>query len=248
MRTPDRFSVDEIITAWMQVKRATGVYTPERVALRHAILQSLAEGRPISQTQAVAASGLSAEKVAALFAEMAESGGADFDADGRIVGLALTLTPTPHRFRVDGRQLYAWCAIDTLFLPGQIGRSAQVESVCPISGALIRLTITPHGVTAVEPDSMVISVDIPGHAIACETGDHSRDGAAGASCSSMHYLRTRAEGEQWRTTHPNVAILSLADAWRVAESVWIEPFRQALAALPGSTPAHISAVPPLSRA
>lgn len=233
MRTPNRFSVDEVITAWMQVKRETGVYTPERVALRHAILQSLAEGRPISQAQAASSSGLPPATVTALFAEMAESGGADFDADDHIIGLALTLNSTSHRFRVDGRQLYAWCAIDTLFLPGQIDRRAQVDSVCPVSGAPVHLTITPRGVTAVEPDGVVVSVDVPGQPNACGTGGQFHDGATGASCSSMHYLRTCAEGERWRATHPNVAILSLADAWRVAEAVWIEPFRQALAALPG---------------
>ncbi len=235
----NQFTVDEIIDAWTRAKRKAGVYTPERVALRHAILQSLAQGRPISQAQAAAASGLPPATVAARFAEMAESGGADFDAGGHIVGLALTLNPTPHRFRVDDRQLYAWCAIDTLFLPGQIGRRARVESVCPISGAPIRLIITPRGVTAVEPESVVVSVDIPGdvpdHPSACATGvaGQPQDGAVSASCSSMHYLRTRDEGERWRVTHPNVAILSLADAWQVARAVWIEPFRQALAALPG---------------
>lgn len=238
MYTSNRFTVDEIIAAWMQVKQEAGIYTPERVALRHAILQSLAQGRPISQGQAAAVSGLPPATVAALFAEMAQTGGADFDAGGHIVGLALTLNPTPHGFNIDGRQLYAWCAIDTLFLPGQIGRSAQVASVCPISGAPIRLTITPRGVTAVEPKSVVVSVDVPGHPSACgsdarQTDAQPLDGAAGASCSSMHYLRTRAEGEQWRATHPNVAILSLADAWRVANAVWIEPFQQALATLSG---------------
>src|SRR5262245_22737561 len=32
-------------------------------------------------------------------------------------GRSLTLHPTPHRFTVNGRQLYTWCALDTLIFP-----------------------------------------------------------------------------------------------------------------------------------
>lgn len=36
---------------------------------------------------------------------------------GRIVGHELTLRETPHRFAVDGRQLFTWRALDTLIFP-----------------------------------------------------------------------------------------------------------------------------------
>ena len=55
---------------------------------------------------------------------------AERDDQGRRVGLALTLRPTPHRFTVDSRRLFAWCASDTLMLPVVIGRPAVVESTC----------------------------------------------------------------------------------------------------------------------
>ena len=46
------------------------------------------------------------------------------------LGWELTLRPTPHGFNVDGKQLYTWCALDTLFFPAVIGRPARVESPC----------------------------------------------------------------------------------------------------------------------
>jgi hypothetical protein len=37
----------------------------------------------------------------------------EYDAHGRVVfGSGLTLRPNPHRFEVDGRTLYTWCALD----------------------------------------------------------------------------------------------------------------------------------------
>jgi alkylmercury lyase len=56
------------------------------------------------------------------------------DEQGRIVGSGLTLRPTPHRFALDGRQLYTWCALDTLIFPVVLGQGATVESPCHGAG------------------------------------------------------------------------------------------------------------------
>lgn len=52
------------------------------------------------------------------------------DVQGHIVGSGLTLRPTPHRFTIDGRQLYTWCALDTLIFPAVLGQVATVEAPC----------------------------------------------------------------------------------------------------------------------
>ena len=52
--------------------------------------------------------------IEALYTQMAALG-AEFDTHGALIGNALTLKPTRHRFRVGGRQLYAWCSLDTPF-------------------------------------------------------------------------------------------------------------------------------------
>jgi alkylmercury lyase len=75
-----------------------------------------------------AAAGWSVEGVEAALSAQAS---AERDDQGHLVGLALTLRPTSHRFTVDGRNLFAWCASDTLMLPVMLGRPALVESTCP---------------------------------------------------------------------------------------------------------------------
>ena len=68
-----------------------------------------------------------------------------FDETGNVVGAALTTLPTPHRVSFGGSfgdsfggDLFAWCALDTLFIPGLLDQTADVESTCPVSNSPIR--------------------------------------------------------------------------------------------------------------
>ena len=65
---------------------------------------------------------------------------------------------------LDGSELYAWCALDTLFLPDLMGRSADVESTCPVTGQEIQLTVAPDHIESSNPDGIVVSIIIPGEA------------------------------------------------------------------------------------
>ncbi|HIA17058.1 MAG TPA: hypothetical protein EYN72_09830 [Dehalococcoidia bacterium] len=88
--------------------------------------------------------------------------GSEFNAEGALVGKVLTQIPTPHHFNLSGKELYAWCALDALFLAGLMGRTAQVESTCPATGQEIRLTVAPDHVESSNPDGIVLSIIIPG--------------------------------------------------------------------------------------
>ncbi len=88
--------------------------------------------------------------------------GMQMDEPGNILGAALTARETPHKVRVAGKQLYAWCSLDTLFIPGLLGESADIESTCPSSGEAIRLTVSPGRIEACEPSSTWLSVFLPG--------------------------------------------------------------------------------------
>lgn len=96
-----------------------------------------------------------------LFSRLAAFG-LESDETGRIVGAALTTKPTPHKIRIAGKRLFAWCALDTLFIPGLLGEVGEVESTCPVSQVPVRLTVTPEGVQVVDPPDAVLSVVLPG--------------------------------------------------------------------------------------
>ena len=220
MESPD---FDEIIEAW-SVNKKSG-FSEDEARLIQAIYPALAEGRPISADQVSASSGIPLRTVKTTFRTM-RSRGADFDDDGNLIGNALSLRPTRHKFEVDGQQLYAWCALDTLFLPGLFGKAAEVESTCPATGEAVRLTISPSGIEAVEPAEAVVTITIPGVSAACEPGQGK--GAGSASCQSMNYFISREAAEKHLGPECDVAILDVQEASQLAQKVWVEPYLRAL--------------------
>jgi alkylmercury lyase len=86
------------------------------------------------------------------------------DGAGSLVGAALTTAETPHLMRVAGKELFAWCALDTLFIPGLLGESAEVEPTCASSGDRIRLRVAPDAIESREPAGVWASVFLPGRA------------------------------------------------------------------------------------
>ena len=103
---------------------------------------------------------LAASEAQALFESLADFG-MEFDESGNIVGAALTTKKTPHTIRFGDRELYAWCAMDTLFIPGLLGEAAEIESTCPASGEAIRVAVEPQGLTEYSPRGAVLSVVLP---------------------------------------------------------------------------------------
>lgn len=89
--------------------------------------------------------------------------GLEMDSDGNIVGAALATRPTPHAILIRDKKLFAWCALDTLFIAGLLDEITEVESTCPVSETPIRLRMAPTGVQSqsVDPTAMVLSVVVP---------------------------------------------------------------------------------------
>ncbi len=114
----------------------------QRVLGFAAMVRAIAREGSLSVEHFAELMGLEAEGAKVLFAQLAAVG-IQFDESGQVVGAALTTLPTPHKVRVDGKDLYAWCALDTLFIPGLIDESVDVESTCPSSGETIKLTVSP---------------------------------------------------------------------------------------------------------
>lgn len=209
LQTP---TVEDIIQAWRS--QAAGVPKEQlafSVQFQVKAFQALAEGQPVSAQRLATDLGLPVEQTAAMLEQLGQTGG-EVDSEGRLQGVVLTLNPTPHRFRVQGNDLYAWCALDTLFLPAYLEETAQVESVCPVTGELIRLTVTSTGVAAYSPDSTVVSVVDP------SSVSRSARGPQSAACSQMHFFSSREAAERWQADHPGVALCTVEEAYRVAQA------------------------------
>jgi alkylmercury lyase len=130
---------------------------------------------------------------------------AEYDDDGRIVGLGLTLRPTRHRFEVEGRALFTWCALDTLMFPAILGTAARVESTCFATGEPIRLEVDASGPHEVAPSITVVSLVVPSDASSVRT----------SFCNEVHFFATRRVAGRWLEGHPEASLVSVGEAYRI---------------------------------
>jgi alkylmercury lyase len=171
-------------------------------SLMRTTMRLLAHGTPVTMAQLAAAAG-----VDGLDLNDAPAGNdIEYDDQGRVVGWGLTLNPTPHTYIVDGHHLYTWCAADTLLFPSILGKAARVESRCPTTDTVIRLTIDPHtGVIALSPDTAVIS--IPGS----QEMDIARVRAT--TCNPGRFFAAAWVAQDWLSRHPDGTVLPVAEAY-----------------------------------
>ena len=166
-------------------------------------LRLLATGDPVDPAALAAAAGITVAEL-----DQAVAGhDIEYDDHGQIIGWGLTRNPTPHRFTVEGRVLYTWCAPDTLIFPAVLGRTAQVESPCPATGTTIRVTVDPvRGVTALEPATAVVTIVDPARV----------DTAAvrATLCNPQHFFATADAARDFAASHPGMLVLPVADAHR----------------------------------
>lgn len=168
-----------------------------------ALLRELARGRPVTITDLARVTGSSAADVRDGLAGLSDT---EYDSTGAVIGHGITLRETPHRFTVGDQALYTWCALDTLIFPTLLERPAQVVSPTPGTGELVRLTVDPTtGVTALDPDTAVVSVLIPEGATSVRA----------AFCNQVHFFATPAAAHDWLTEHPGGVVLGVAEAFEL---------------------------------
>jgi alkylmercury lyase len=169
-------------------------------------LKWLARGKPASPEEIAAASGKSPEEVRAVLDRFPS---AEWDEQGRVVGLGLTLQLTPHRLGLEGRTLFAWCALDALVFPALLGRPASIESPCRGTGELVHIEVTSAGIEAVEPTAAVVSI-----VAARDLANFRR-----VSCNNAHFFSSPEAASRWLEKHPEATILSVEDAFRMGRLI-----------------------------
>lgn len=169
------------------------------------LIRLLARGAPLDLDTIAAATGRDASQVTRL---LREQPGTDWDDDGRLVGFGLTQRETPHRYRVDGRDLFTWCAGDTLLFTAILGQHARVASTCPATGTPIRLDLHPNGTLVAEPAATVLTQRL----------DPSLVGDLRAQvCDHGHFYASRDAAAGWADTHPDGQVLNVAEAFTRAQ-------------------------------
>lgn len=176
-----------------------------RVAL--ATYRRLAEGTPARVDEIAERAGESVELTEHLLASWP---GVFQDDGGHVVGFwGLTigkLVPT-HAIKVEGRSLFAWCAWDTLFLPGILGAEVRVDSTCPVTQETISLVVQPDGIRQTSHPQTVVSFLLPGTNFDADVIQ--------SLCHFVHFFASHEAGESWTAEHPGTFLLSLDDAFEL---------------------------------
>jgi len=176
---------------------------PGNSAVFRAILTLLSEGAPVPKAAVARALGLPEKDASELVAEIPSL---ELDDAGEIVGAGLSLRPTAHLFEIGGKQLYTWCALDTLIFPAMLGRTARVSSPCAATGAPVRLVVGPEGISELEPASTVVSLHL---------FEETRD-VRNAFCREVNFYVSEDSAAAWLHTHPEGWVLPVAQAHSLA--------------------------------
>ncbi len=209
-------NIDAVIKAWSAITKGVPQEAFDlEVRLQALTVRLLAQGKPVSAEQLAENWGFPLGEVHHIL-KQAEAR-IEVDKNGYLIGAGgLSIPPTQHRFRVNSKTLYAWCALDAIFLPAFLGKTAEIESTDPVNNETIRLTITPNGIASMYPDDVVLSIATPG--VSCT---YDRVGRDSEVCGQMHFFSSPASAEVWLKKHPGTLMLTVEEAYQVAHNLWL---------------------------
>ncbi len=175
-----------------------------------AVYRELARGVPVSPAALADRSHMPLEEV---IRQLRAWPGVYYDGEQRVIGFwGLTIAPMPHRLRAGPRDLYAWCAWDTLFLPALMSTTLEVESACRASGDPVRLRVSPHALESAQPAGLVVSFLLP-DATAMNAN------VITSFCHYVHFFRSREAAQPWLEEHRDTFLLPLEDAYDLGRLV-----------------------------
>lgn len=170
-----------------------------------ALLQHLLEGQPVSPETLEKATGRTREEIDRFLNRLE----AEREESGNVVGLGLSLRPTPHQYVTGGMIFYGWCAPDTLLYPPILQHTAHVTSRDPISGAAVQLTVSPDTVEGVDPSSAAITW--------VEDGNPSS--IRESFCHPGRFFANPSTAQQWASGREHTVARSIEEAYEDAQTI-----------------------------
>ena len=192
-------------------KIVTNVYGSLTPDLEHRLiigqtLQLLSNGSPVTSDEIACQLHASPEKVTSTLRKF----GAEFDKEGNILGLGLTLVTTPHVYKVNGRKMYTWCAADALAFPVILEQTAHIESSDPVTGDKVQIHVTSDRVEKIEPKSAVVSfiknIDVTN--------------VRGTFCNNVNFFSSPETAAKWIAEHPEITFYPANDVYHAFKHIY----------------------------
>lgn len=197
---------------WMGLAECLPEFSSEEQRVAIVLCRELAKGKPLSLEGLARALHATPAECRQLIESDPLKPFVHIRDDGRIVGFfGLSVVPMHHKLLIGGRTLWSWCAFDSVFIPELLGETARIESPDPETGKVIRLTITPNGIEAFEPESAVVSLLRPNFS-ECTSAEN----VIGKFCHFVFFFVSRKSGERWMRKHPGTFLYPLDEVQRLA--------------------------------
>ena len=179
--------------------------TEQRIAIN--IYRQLAEGRPVTTEAIAQAVGIPAARVEAALNSWP---GVFRDGEGRVAGfwgLTITKLEPEYRLQIDGKASFAWCALDTLFIPPLMDKTVGVQATDPVTREQVSLVVDRDGVRELTPPGAVVSMVIP-------------DGPFGydvieSFCHQVLFFASEVSGRRWVAKHEGTTLLTVDEAFEL---------------------------------
>ena len=176
-----------------------------------AVYRLMSLGEPVEPAAVAKAVGVSVDQVNA---RLDSWPGVFRDREGRLVGFwghAIASLEPEYRLIADGTTTYAWCALDTLFIPGILGKTVRVEASDPVSGEPVSLVVDRDGAREVEPAGALVSMVVP-------------DGPFGYDvieefCHRVFFFASAETGAKWVARHEGAMLLSVEQAFEAGRAL-----------------------------
>jgi alkylmercury lyase len=130
----------------------------------------------------------------------------ELNQEGKVVGFAgLSVVPTNHEFKVNGKSLYTWCAADALLFPSSLNVTAHISSTDPINKEKIELTVSPDAIEKVFPETTVASI--------VEKMDECNIRAS--LCERVHFFTSEKTAKEWTKENEGASIMPLEEIFKL---------------------------------
>lgn len=161
------------------------------------VQKELLKGNPLLKTKYYELIDVTKEKADSLLELFGE-----LNKNGEITAfLGLSLTPTNHRFIVQGKTLYTWCALDAILFTEWQDVSSQIIFQDPIDNSLIELNIECNYLMSSNPYPIFLSW--------VEKMDTCN--IKGSFCNHVSFFSSEQTAKKWLDNNPSGKILTLED-------------------------------------
>ncbi len=140
----------------------SGIPTEQDWAVRLAIYRSMAKSGSAPEAAEIADQlGLETEEVGAAYHRLHDAHAVFLEPGTSSIRMAnpLSAIPTAYRVTVQGRQLYANCAWDSLGIPAMLHRDADIEAGIPGAPEPVRYAVRNESLIA--PEALVVRFPLP---------------------------------------------------------------------------------------